>query len=205
MKNITKISNFSIVFASALFMSGCTTGVKPLSNNSEIEGNDEAIVVFKSKNENLAFWLYNGFPQAELISDAKNFGHNSALVTIVDGYGIQKIKANTTYYVQSYHFLMQGKQEGNYATCSGKGTIYFRAAPGTTNYISDVTSRFEDGKLMVQHRKGDFDEVKNYLNDGFPKIAQSVLNGSFTHATNVTTCDAPQPTVVPIIIPKKKK
>jgi hypothetical protein len=101
--------------------------------------------------------------------------------------------------------MVGGKLEGNYTTCGGKSTIYFNTMPRTTHYISDVSRRFDDGKLMVNHRKGNFGIVEKHVKENYPNLGLSIRDEAFTRATAVTNCESPTTTVIPIYIPPKRR
>ncbi len=102
--------------------------------------------------------------------------------------------------------MVGGRTEGNYESCGGNETIYFKTSPKTTHYISDVRRRFFEGKIGVIHSKGSFETVKQYLDKEYPNLAKSVVNEPFTRATSVTSCEPlPSLNFVPIYLPSKKK
>jgi hypothetical protein len=194
-----------LLLSIGFLISGCATSFHSLNQDTKIESDEYAAVIFKSTDENFVFWLDEGIPQNDIVSQKSKIDGSSARITIANGYGIQKVKANTTYYIKSYHLMVGDKLEGNYTTCGGKNTIYFNTTPRATHYISDVSRRFNDGKLSVNHRKGNFGAVEKYVRENHPNLGISLRNEIFTRATTVTSCENPTPTVIPIYIPSKRR
>jgi hypothetical protein len=57
-----------------------------------MDSDEDAVVVFKSSNNDFVIVIGEGLPQKDVVAEKKGYGRKSARLTIKDGYGIQKVK-----------------------------------------------------------------------------------------------------------------
>lgn len=200
-------SRLWLVFSLALpfAMSGCALGHKQVSRDASNEDDNFSFVVFKSPHNGFVIEVGEGTPEKDVISQKSAFSGSFSRATVIDGFGVQKVKSNSTYFIRYYMQLVAGRLESSYPVCGGRNTIYFKTRPRTTHYISEINRHYENGKLIVGHSKGNFDSIKKNLEERFPNLASRLVSEPFYKAAAVTACDLPSPIVVPIFIPQKKK